>query len=127
MGLIKNVHCNNCGKHWRRFEGSGFSCEIYFCNKCGEKNVSQIFESCPDLWEQYSIVYGKWQSEKVTEEKLFFKKQLTSIGKQIKKHKCQTIGICDCSGKYELNGNIIICPDCHSQDVSDDGILGNWD
>ena len=127
MGLIKDVHCNNCGKHWKHYEGGGFQCEIYYCNKCGKEVDYQIFDSCPELWEQRRLFRDKWESEEGIKEKKSLEKHLISIDKQIKKHKFQTIGICNCGGKYELNGNIIICPDCHSQDITDNGYWGFWD
>ena len=127
MGVVKDVRCNNCGKHWMRYEGSGFQMEVYYCNKCGKENDYQIFDSCPELWEQRKLYHDMWESENGVKEKLHFEKHLIAIDKQIKKHKRQTIGICDCGGEYELNGDLIICPDCQSKDISNSGYCILWD
>ena len=127
MGFYFGLKCNNCGKLWQRDEGSGFRTEKYHCNKCGKESYYSIFGSRPDLWEQYYLFLDKWKSENGTEEKFLLEKVLDSIHKQIKKHKRKTIGICDCGGRNELYGGILICPDCQSQDISETGERGLWD
>ena len=126
MGLAKNVQCNKCDKNWTHYEGSGFQHEIYYCNKCGKQKYYEIVDSCPDLWEQHYHYMEKWKSENENKEKLILEKQLISIDKKIKRHKLKVVGVCDCGGKYKINGDIV-CPNCHSKDVNNNGYCLLWD
>jgi len=125
MGHIIDAECNNCGKHWRHWEGCGFMCKNYYCNKCGKVKSYKIFDNCSDLREQLVHYVSKWRCENVEEDKILLEKHIDAITEQIEICELQIIGVCDCGGKYKLRGKII-CPDCHSQDIKEI-FTGNWD
>jgi Zn finger protein HypA/HybF involved in hydrogenase expression len=94
MGVIKIVKCRNCGKRWQRHEGGGFRGEIYYCNKCGKEQLQRH--------KFQTILLCDCDETKQP---------------QSHNHKPQIIEVCDCGGKYEMNSEKIICPDCHSQNI----------
>jgi len=127
MGLIKEIQCNQCGKKWERHEGSGYKIAYYHCNNCGKEYIYEIFDSCTELWEQYYYYLEKLEIELKETEKLLLEKQLNSLNRRIKKHRKKNTSTCNCGGNFEFDSETIICPDCHSNEVTDKGYCALWD